>query len=303
MLTIEPTGKTLGATIRGADLTKPLSDPDVGQILYAVGKYSVVCFPGQTLTPHQQAAFTAHFGELQSKAHGPHEPGLPEISINSNMVDENGKNIGAPDAGLIWHRDMTYKSPVGFANVLHAHKVPRRNGKALGNTEFLNTRQAYVDLPEDVKRKLEGTTGVNNNEFYNNNARAGGSKRPAFSPEAKKKATVLAHPIVMTHPIIGDKVLYCDPSHVESIEGLKDGNPEEMLDYLIEHQLQDKYLYAHSWTEGDLLMWDNISSLHRVVIDYTADEHRLMKRCQAYGDKIWNPAFIKQALSHVKAAA
>ncbi len=301
MLSIEPTGKILGATIRGIDLSKPMSDPDFGRILLAVGRYGVVRFPDQTLSPAQQAAFTARFGELQKKVNGPHEPGMPEVSIISNIV-ENGHNIGATDAGLIWHRDMTYCTPVGFANVLHAHKVPRRDGKALGNTEFLNTRQAYVDLPDDVKRGLEGTVGINNSDLYNNNARAAGSKRPAFTGERKKNAAMLAHPIVMTHPIVGDKVLYCDPSHVERIEGLREGDAEEMLEFLVEHQLQPKYLYAHTWTEGDVLMWDNLSSLHRVVLDYNLDEHRLMKRCQAYGDKIWNPGFIKEALSHVEEA-
>ena len=301
MLSIEPTGKTLGATVRGIDLSKPLSDRDFGRILHAVGRYSVLRFPDQKLSPVEQAAFTARFGELQKKINEPHEPGMPEVTILSNIV-ENGRNIGAVDAGLIWHRDMTYVQPVGFTNVLHAYKVPRRDGKAIGNTEFLNTRAAYVDLPEEVKRKLEGTVGVNSSNLFNEGTRAAGSKRPPLSAERLANSPRLVHPIVMTHPIIGDKILYCDPSHVERIEGLREGDPDEMLAYLIGHQLQPKYLYAHTWTEGDVLMWDNLSSLHRVVIDYGPDEPRLMKRCQAYGDKIWNPAFIQAALADVREA-
>jgi taurine dioxygenase len=99
-------------------------------------------------------------------------------------------------------------------------------------------------------------------------------------------------------------MLYCDPSQVGLIEGLPDGEDSDaMLRFLVDHELQPKYQKSFTWAEGDVLMWDNLSTLHRVIIDYTIDEPRLMHRCQAMGNKIFDPAFIKAALAEAKAPA
>ena len=60
---------------------------------------------------------------------------------------------------------------------------------------------------------------------------------------------------------------------------------ERALAFLFEHQLQEKYRYRHCWTEGDVLMWDNMGTIHNAVADYRPDEPRLIKRCQVMADK------------------
>ena len=294
MMTIEPTGQTLGATIRGIDLSESLSDRDVGQILAALGRHGVLCFPQQNLTPAAQSQFTANFGGLHSSS-GFHEPGFPQISMLSNII-ENGKRIGHPDAGLIWHRDMTYYAPPGFVNVLHALIVPHRDGKPLGPTEFINSSAACNDLPEDIKRRLAGAIGRHDHGAYSASAVAAGSQRQAFAAKPSAAADSF-HPILMKHPVTGRTVLYCCPTTVVEITGPNVGDGTELLEFLRTHQLQQKYRWAHVWTKGDVLMWDNIGSLHRVVIDYTADEPRLMKRAQAKGDKIFEPGFVAALLA------
>ena len=64
------------------------------------------------------------------------------------------------------------------------------------------------------------------------------------------------------------------------IEGLEPAESDAMLEYLFRHQAQDKYLYSHAWTPGDLLMWDNIGTVHNAVADYMPDEPRFMRRVQ-----------------------
>jgi alpha-ketoglutarate-dependent taurine dioxygenase len=64
---------------------------------------------------------------------------------------------------------------------------------------------------------------------------------------------------------------------------------------LFAHQLAPKYRYAHHWTEGDVLMWDNIGTLHYAHPDYGRDEHRLIKRCQMMADRVFDPAFSSRA--------
>ena len=300
MTTIEPTGKILGATIRGIDLSEPLDGRDFGKILAALGRHGVLRFPQQHLTPAAQAAFTARFGEIHSSS-GFHEPGFPQISVLSNII-ENGARIGHPDAGLIWHRDMTYYEPPGFINVLHGLIIPQRGGKPLGPTEFINSSAACNDLPAAIKERLQGAIGRHDHNAYSQSAVAAGSQRQSFA--TKKNTTKdTFHPVLLTHPITGRTVLYCCPTTVAEINGPAVGDGEELLQILREHQFQPKYRWAHHWTKGDVLMWDNIGTLHRVVIDYTADEPRLMKRAQAKGDKIFDPAFVRAALAGIDAPA
>lgn len=301
MLSIEPSGKTLGATIRGVDLSKPLSPREVGQVLTAIGKHGVVHFPGQTLDPAGIRDYAKQFGPVQIPE-GIKEPGVPEISVLSNIVVD-GKNLGALDAGMLWHKDMTYQKDIGWATVLYGMKIPMRNGKPLGGTQFSNCYAAYDDLSEELKRKLDTVTGIHSSIMYNAMARRLGSKRAAFVGEKAAKKPLLPHPVVLTHPISGRKVLYCDPGHVESLEGLPADEAAELLTFLGKHQLQDKYLYVHEWTEGDLLMWDNMSTLHKATLDYEMDEPRLMKRCQILSDGIRDKDFMRRHFAEAQAIA
>jgi len=146
MLSVEPTGQILGATLRGVDLRQDLSHQDFASVLRALGEHGVLCFPGQALEADDLRRFSSRFGDLQViKGIPHHEPGMPEVTILSN-VKQDGKLIGAPDAGQAWHTDMTYAQTVGFVNVLSAFMVPMRDGRALGGTEFTNTQAAADDL-------------------------------------------------------------------------------------------------------------------------------------------------------------
>jgi taurine dioxygenase len=300
LATVEPTGDILGATIHGLDLSKPLARRDLGLILKTIGLYGVVRLPGQSLTPEAQEAFGTQFGPIHSSSKN-HDAGREGISVLSNIV-ENGKNIGYADAGLIWHRDMTYETTPGFANILYGITIPRRDGKPLGPTQFVNTRAAGDDLPADVLARLEGTIGVHNPAIYNVTIRAAGSKRPAYDALPRQLA-LTRHPILLDHPFIGRPVLYCDINHVETIEGLPEDEAAALLELLIAQQNKPHYQWSFTWTEGDVLMWDNLTTMHRVVVDYRPDEIRLIKRCQVLGDGIFDPAFIGPMLAEAGVAA
>ena len=104
MLTIEPTGAVLGATARGIDLARPLSDRSLGQILLALGRYGVLRFPDQHLDLGELKRFSEQFGKIQGPATRGHDPAqeYPEIDILSNLK-QDGRYIGSPDAGQDWH--------------------------------------------------------------------------------------------------------------------------------------------------------------------------------------------------------
>ena len=86
-------------------------------------------------------------------------PAIPEVMILSNIV-ENGKPIGLSDAGQDWHTDMSYSRQIAFANVLYGIKIPMRDGKPLGNTEFCNMHAAYDGLPADAEARPGGQDGA-----------------------------------------------------------------------------------------------------------------------------------------------
>src|SRR4051812_22615667 len=98
MINIEPSGKVLGATVTGVDLTQPLSDVNFAALLRGLGDYGVLRFQKQSISPAQLKQFSARFGSLQVLSQSKYfEPDVPEVTILSNIV-ENGKPIGKSDA-------------------------------------------------------------------------------------------------------------------------------------------------------------------------------------------------------------
>ncbi|HEX4894528.1 MAG TPA: TauD/TfdA family dioxygenase, partial [Hyphomicrobiaceae bacterium] len=110
-----------------------------------------------------------------------------------------------------------------------------------------------------------------------------------LTPEQRKQKPPVSHPIVLTHPISGRKALYCNVGYVTHIDGMDKKESDDLLAFLFKHQLQDKYKYAHRWTEGDVLVWDNLWTVHNAVADYRADEPRMMRRCQVMADWVFTP--------------
>lgn len=277
-----PSGRMLGARIEGLDLSRPLEEREVESIIQALGRYGVVSFPRQRLTARQHKDCAARFGELEiNVASGAYqEPGIPEVMILSNIV-QDGRPIGLADAGQDWHTDMSYSRTIAFANVLYALQVPRRNGKVLGATEFSGMHAAYEGLPEGLRQKLEGMTVLHDfNKFWDKMRNEKGSKRPPLTEAQKKAKPPVSHPIFLTHPITGRKVLYANPGYSMRINELPEKESDEILNFLFAHQLKPEYRYRHEWAEGDLLIWENFGTIHNAIADYGPDEHRLVKRCQ-----------------------
>lgn len=295
---IEPTGQTLGATITGVNLREPFSRENFAAVLRALGNHGVLCFPDQLLTPLELKAFSAQFGKLQVlKQTWFFEPGVPEVTVLTNIV-KDGKPLGVADAGQTWHTDMTYSRTVGFVNVLVAHEVPMRDGKPLGATEFTNTQAAYDGLPDDIRSRLADATATHDVVKYRDwLATSKGRPRPPLTKEQRDALPPVQHPVFLTHPITGRKVIYVNPCFVVGIDGMSESESRDMLERIYEHVLKPEYRYTHHWTVGDVLVWDHIGTWHNAVADYGPDEHRLMKRCQVMADKVFDPAFIGAALA------
>ena len=300
MLTITPTGKILGATITGADLSKPLSTADFAQTLQALGTHGVLRFPGQHLDAAALRDFSQRFGPVQASVTGRfRHASVHEVGILSNVI-ENGEPIGLADAGQDWHTDMSYRDNIGFVNTLYAVKVPVRHGQALGDTLFANMHAAYEGLAPELKQRLSHMTATHDfDKFWDNMRNHHGSARPALTPAQRAARPPVVHPIFMTHPLTGRTVLYCNPGYAVRINELDKAESERVLDRLFKHQLQEQYLYRHSWQVNDLLIWEHIGTLHNAMPDYAPHEHRMMLRCQVMtSPKTFEPGFLAQAIEH-----
>ncbi len=299
---IVESGQILGARVDGLDLSQPLSDAQFQQLEQALGRYGVLSYPSQTLTSLQLKQFAARFGQLEiNVANMYQEPGLPEVMILSNKVGADGKPLGLSDAGQDWHTDMSYSKMVAFSNILYGLEIPHRNGEPLGNTEFCSMHAAYDDLPEALKQRLDGMTITHDfAKFWDMMRAKAGSTRPPLTPAQRQAKPPVSHPAILRHPITGKKVLYANPGYSMRINEMSEAESEQTLAFLFEHQLQTKYQYKHRWQVGDVLMWDNLGTLHNAVPDYRPDEPRYIKRCQVMANRYF-PTATTQSSPHLNA--
>lgn len=290
MLSVEPTGAVLGATIHGVDV-KRIDEREFAQVLLALGRHGVLRFPEQQLDIGDLRRFSQRFGEIQGPSASPDDDG--HVGTLSNLK-EGGKYIGSPDAGQDWHTDMSYRDVMGFVNVLYGIRIPRREGVPLGGTEFANMHAVYDALPADIRTRLAGMTATHDFEkFWENMRRNHGSERPPMTAEQRSRRPPVVHPLFLTHPITGRKVLYTNPGYTVRINELSERESDEMLEYLFDFQLEQRFRHIHTWTENDLLVWDHLGTIHRAIADYRPDEIRLMRRCQVMATKVFDPEYLR----------
>jgi taurine dioxygenase len=292
MLSIEPSGATLGAMISGVDVRR-ITDREFAQVLVALGAHGVLRFPDQQLDLGDLRYFSERFGEIQGPSSAPEaaKESYAHIGTLSNLK-QDGKYIGLPDAGQDWHTDMSYREVMGFVNVLYGIRIPRRNGVPLGGTEFANMHAVYEALPVDMKTRFANATATHDFEKFWENMRSNhASERPPMTELQRKQRPPVVHPLFLTHPITGRKVLYANPGYTMRINDIPQDESDEILDFLFDFQLEPRFRYTHTWTENDLLVWDHLGTIHRAIADYGPDEIRLMRRCQVMATKIFDPDF------------
>lgn len=277
----------LGARLFEVDLAQKLSGADFAALLAALGEHGVLSASAQSMEAAQLAALGARLGTLEvNVANKYHAPGIPEVMILSNKRDAAGNAVGLGDAGQGWHTDMSYSADIALANILHAREVPVRDGVALGSTRFLDMHAAAADLPDDIRARIQGRRALHDFEkFWDMVRRRPGSERGPLTPEQRARKPPVWQPLLRRHPITGREVLYCNPGYATRIEGLETAESDALLEFLFRHQTQTKYLYAHSWSPGDVLMWDNIGTIHNAVADYGEAEPRYILRVQVMADR------------------
>jgi taurine dioxygenase len=274
---VVPSGDAIGAEILGADISRPLDAGAFDLIEGALHQYGVVVLRAQSIDVPQQKAFSLLWGE-ELDIHPVRQfamPGHPEILILSNIVKENGEPAGAADAAQYWHTDLAYMARPSRVSILYAIEVPHDDsGRPLGETEFASTAAAYDALPERLRRRLQGLRAAH--LAQKPKSRTHFTKPLDAETQARLKETV--HPLVRTHPYTGRKCIYVSPGFTTHVVGLPAAESDALLQELFEFILQPRFMYVHRWAAGDVLVWDNCSTVHQGVGNYRLPQRRMMYR-------------------------
>jgi taurine dioxygenase len=270
----------LGAEVSGVDLSRPLAQSDVDAIEAAWRTRLVVVVHGQTLSDPQLLAFSRHFGELDPPGPNPYgEPfnkAYPEINVISNVI-ENGRPIGnLGDGEAVWHADMTYVEVPPKAAVLYSLEVPPGGG----DTYFADMFAAYETLPDGLKKAADGKIAV-----HDASRNSAGMLRKGYREVTDVRETVGArHPLARTDPATGRKALFLGRRPNSYVVGLSVADSEALLDALWAHATQKRFAMCHEWRVGDVLMWNNLSVLHRRD-PFDPKTRRVMHRTQIKGNE------------------
>ena len=277
---VTKSGAACGAEI-ACDLARGLDEATFREIGRAFHDNIVVVFRGQTLSNERHIEFSRRFGELEIHIVRKYLlPGFPEILLISNIQDNRGEHIGLADSCFTWHSDTSYRRRPSRCSLLYAKEVPQRDGRPLGDTVFANAIAAYEALSESMKKRLAGLRAIHR---YSARRRGADSPRPKLTQAQLEETPDIAHPIVRTHPYTGRKSLYVTAGECVGIEGMPKDEAVDLIAELDTHCVRPEFLYRHKWQVGDLLMWDNTSSMHLAICDYALPDRRLMHRTTVIG--------------------
>lgn len=270
------TAHSTGAEIRGLDLRVALGMELRAQLNQAFAQYHVLVFREQRLGPREFARAVENFGEIMPQAiKGFGTKEHPDVFELKPMAVAPGE-YRAP-GGDGFHTDHSFEPEPPKATALHPVVLP----SAGGDTQFCNVHLAYDELPAETKARIDGL--VAEHAYYSKNAAYPVRKLDAESLSALHPP--VEHPLVPVHPDNGRRYLYVNQSRMQSIRGMDDAEMKQLVRDLVAHATQSRYEYRHAWRDGDLVIWDNRSVLHKANGDYDMreGEGRLMYRVMLKG--------------------
>jgi len=266
------------AVSEGIDLNRPLDAAAQGAVRDAFLAHHLLVFPDQAVEKPSQIRFAQYFGPIEMPVNRDYlGRDYPEVHVVSNL-DAEGKPTAAKalanPGNYFWHTDASYMRRPASATILYAVTVPTQGG----DTSFANLHLAYEALPAATRRQIDGLRAIHSWA----QSRVNSGSRPA-TPEERRLAPPVDHPLVRTHPDTGAKGLYLG-NHTAYVEGMPLEEGRALLKELLAHATRPEFVYRHRWRPGDLVMWDNRSLLHRASDDYDmAREVRLLHRTVVQG--------------------
>lgn len=259
-ITVTPTGEACGAYISGVDLTQPLNEQQIKNIRAAWNEHHVIIFKNQKLSDDDLERISEYFGDLAI------DPFVKSIEGRKHMISiQREADETSPIFADIWHADWTFKADPPFATTLYSIEIPPVGGDTL----FANQVQAAAEMPEDLRKRVEGKMAIHSAKMGYSKKGSYGDKFKSHSMEITPSDEALdseTHPFIITHPESGKESIY--GSAIAYIVGIEDMPHKEAMALVMEvqrWQIQERFVYRHKWEEDMLVMWDNRSVLHKAT--------------------------------------
>jgi alpha-ketoglutarate-dependent 2,4-dichlorophenoxyacetate dioxygenase len=264
MIEVTPLTQHIGGRMTGIDARRPLTSDEVAAIERAMDQYAVLVLPGQDITDAQQLAFTRNFGPLEEGANSgarDTELRLPVVFADVSNLDREGriaarenKKRMAALGNRLWHSDASFRAVPARYSILSGRIVTTDGG----NTEFADMRAAYDALDQATRAEIEDL--VCEHSLIYSRGQLGFSE---FLPDERVAMAPVRQKLVRTHPVTGRKSLFL-AAHIGTIVGWPRPEAMAFIRDLMEHATQPQFVYVHRWTQHDLVMWDNRTTMHRV---------------------------------------
>ena len=283
-ISINQVGPCFAGIVEGVDLREELSPKTVEAVHDGMDRYAVLVFRGQSITDEQQLAFSEQLGEIEhaigTSLREKKDARLPTTFADVSNLDKNNQPFLVDDrrrlfaiGNRLWHSDSSFKTVPAKYSILHALSVPSKGG----NTEFAHMPAAYDALDQETKEQLEGLV-CEHSQIYSR-------QQVGFTDltdEEIERFEPVRQTLIRKHPKTGRKSLYLS-SHAGRIDGFSAPDAKLLLLDLVNHATQREFVYIHEWQLGDLVIWDNRQTMHRVR-PFPVDEPRDMRRTTIAGD-------------------
>ncbi len=281
-LSVKRINDTFVGEVQGVNLADDHGAGEIKEIRDALMDHGMLVFHGQKMTSEEHVRFSQKFGP--SEIHTVKQyllEGFPEIIALSNRGDKGTKPIA--NGGAYWHSDITYKARPPMGSILYGLEVPPEGGDTL----YCDMAAAYDNLSDAMKERIEGLKAVHSYlpRFMASRQIDEGFQENKFelSDEQKAELAEVVHPIVRTHPENGRKALFINEGFTVRVEGMEEAEGQALLDELNAHATQARHIYAHGWSAGDVVFWDNRVTMHKAT-DYDRQYARRMHRTTVQGD-------------------
>jgi len=278
MLRINRLGEHAGAEAIGVDLRTPLDPATRQRLNEALVEHVALVVRDQSLGEASDfLTAMRNFGEPveQNFMAYRHETEPFVNRISNTFAAKDGKRVYHSN---YWHTDHTNREEPPSYTALYALELPKNGG---GNTGIVNMRAAYEALPAAMKARIDGLKTVN---VFQGSASKKKSARYSVSARSIEDKPVI-HPLVRTHPENGTKAIYMHQGKVENFVGMTPQDSQALIEELLETAIRPEFIYRHEWRLGDLLIWDDRSTMHRAFADYDLTETRTLYRLLIKGDR------------------
>lgn len=260
---ITPASGHLGAVVDDIDLRHATVD-EIERIRALVTEHLVLVFPGQgAMTDDEQVSFTLNFGDPYIHPIG---RAMGATFGAGHIVDDREH----PPFQDKWHTDVSWDPEPPVFGTLRMLQRPDRGG----DTVFVSTYAAYDALSEPIRSMLDGLTARHTlGSEVSFRSKAGNESVDATLAEFGDTV----HPVVAVHPVTGRKYLNVNAEFTDRILELSRDESKAVLDMIVHHCTNPNFALRWSWTEGDLVLWDERPTLHFAVADYWPQRREVVR--------------------------